>query len=255
MTSWTPGPSITAMDLHIDIVIPVYNGARLVTRAVESVLAQTGKWNLHIFCVDDGSSDDSLTVLHALASRHPNLTVLANGMVNFEDGHQAAGAAAARNRGLAAGTSPLVAFLDQDDEWVPGRLAMHVPLFAADPALLYAVGAQQFILDEGYSRPSWCRAEWLESPQAGFVPSALMVRREAWNVVGPLDSTAPKGGDDLNWFARARTLGVPFIALNEVVVNRYVHADNTSSDVYASNLAVLDAVRRNLKLKGALRDA
>jgi hypothetical protein len=115
---------------------------------------------------------------------------------------------------------------------------------------LYAVGAQRFILEPGQSRPAWCRPEWLTSPQAGFLPSALVVRREAWQIVGPLAPTLPAGGADLDWFARARSLAAPFVALEEVVVNRYVHADNTSADVSASNLAVLDVVRRNLKLKG-----
>jgi glycosyltransferase involved in cell wall biosynthesis len=230
------------MTPEIDVVIPVHNGAHLVTRAVESVVAQHGCWDLHIYLVDDGSTDDSSSTLRALKARFPRITILSN--------PNPRGVAAARNRAVAGSRSDLVAFLDQDDEWVPDKLKLQAPLFDADPGLMYSVGLQRFVLTPGQPRPSWCRPEWLEKPQAGFVPSTLLVRREAWKIVGRLDETITRGADDLDWFSRAREKNVPFVAVPEVLVNRYVHSDNRSSDVIDGNKGLLEVVRKKLMSKG-----
>ncbi len=226
------------MSVAIDIVIPVHNGAAFVRRAVESVLSQEGTWDLRVFAVDDGSTDESPRVLARLAEACPRLTVLSHATPR--------GAAAARNRGVAAGGADFVAFLDQDDEWVPGKLLLQIPLFVADASLMYAVGQQRFVLADGLARPAWCRPEWLAGPQAGFLPSALVVRRTAWRIVGPLDEALLIGADDVAWFARARDLGLPHAVVPEVVVHRHVHARNASADTGVSNRAVLEVVRRKL---------
>lgn len=229
------------MTAGIDVVIPVHNGAHLVTRAVESVISQHGHWDLHLYLVDDGSTDDSPAALRTLQARFPRITVLSN--------PSSRGVAAARNRAVAESRSSLVAFLDQDDEWVARKLELQVPLFDADAGLMYSVGLQRLVLQAGQTRPSWCRPEWLEKPQAGFVPSNLLVRREAWNLVGPLDETISGGADDFDWFARARQTKVPYAAVPEVLVNRYVHSDNRSFDVLNGNKGLLEAIRKKLMLK------
>lgn len=226
------------MSTAIDVVIPVHNGAACIGRAIESVVSQEGRWDLRVFAVDDGSTDDSPHVLARLAKACPQLTLLSHPTPR--------GAAAARNRGVATGKADLIAFLDQDDEWVPRKLLLQVPLFIADPNLMYAVGRQRFVLAAGLARPAWCRPEWLASPQAGFLPSALMIRRAAWQVVGPLDETLLIGADDVAWFARARDLGLPHAAVAEVVMHRHVHGRNASADTGMSNRAVLEVVRRTL---------
>jgi glycosyltransferase involved in cell wall biosynthesis len=230
------------MSIAIDVVIPVHNGAAFIGRAIDGVRAQEGDWQLRVFAIDDGSTDDSPRLLESLARKWPQLTVLSHIAPR--------GAAAARNRGVAAGAADFIAFLDQDDEWVPHKLLLQIPLFVADPTLMYAVGQQRFVLAEGLDRPAWCRREWLDGPQAGFLPSALVIRRAAWKLVGPLDETLLIGADDVEWFARARDRGAKAAAVPEVVVHRHIHARNASSDTEASNRAILQAVRRQLLTKG-----
>src|SRR3954463_15889783 len=90
----------------IDIVVPVYNGAHLVGRAIRSALAQDALGAATIICIDDRSSDDSWRILTELAQTDDRITLLR------QDANL--GVAAARNRAVRAGTSPLIAFLDQD---------------------------------------------------------------------------------------------------------------------------------------------
>jgi len=95
------------------IVVPAFNAATTLARAVHSVQAQTlGSWRLVI--VDDGSTDQTCAIADRLAETDPRITVV----------HQPnSGVAAARNAGVAATAGTLVAFLDADDELSPEYLS------------------------------------------------------------------------------------------------------------------------------------
>lgn len=109
-------------DPIISVVIPTYNRARFLPAAVASVRAQSYPCD-EILIVDDGSIDDTTAVVAALG---PGVRLI----------HQAnAGPAAARNRGIDEARGDLVAFLDTDDRWLPGKLAAQVELFRREPAL------------------------------------------------------------------------------------------------------------------------
>lgn len=105
----------------VSVVIPTFERAHVVGRAVLSVFGQTSPPS-EVIVVDDGSSDGTPSVLEAFGDRirvlrHPrNL-----------------GVAAARNTGVAAALSPLVAFLDSDDWWLPQKLALQVPFLESRP--------------------------------------------------------------------------------------------------------------------------
>lgn len=95
----------------ISVVIPLYNKEHHVLRAVESVLGQTHA-ELELVVVDDGSKDGGAALVEAVADRRVRLHRQPNG-----------GVSAARNRGVALTSAPLVAFLDADDAWEPDFLA------------------------------------------------------------------------------------------------------------------------------------
>src|SRR5271168_3299780 len=99
------------MTADISVVVPTYNRADLLARAVESALAQTIPVR-EILIVDDGSTDDTERVAAGFAAPVRYIRQ-ANG-----------GVASARNTGIAAAAGEWVAFLDSDDEWVPTKLAV-----------------------------------------------------------------------------------------------------------------------------------
>ncbi|MDT5156680.1 MAG: hypothetical protein QOH51_1037 [Acidobacteriota bacterium] len=100
----------------VSVILPVYNRAGWVARAIDSVLAQTYR-HLEVLVIDDGSTDDTLRVLEGFGSR---IEVL-------RQPH--AGAEAARNLGLARASGEFVAFIDSDDVWYAERLSRQLPLF------------------------------------------------------------------------------------------------------------------------------
>ena len=104
-----PGPNSVASPL-VSVVVPAYNAERTVAATLGSVLSQTVK-QIDVIVVDDGSHDRTAEV--ADATGDPRVRVLSQGN---------AGAAAARNTGLAAAEGRYVAFVDADDLWLPRKL-------------------------------------------------------------------------------------------------------------------------------------
>lgn len=105
----------------ISVVIPLYNKAAYVTRAIESVLAQGGAVK-EIIVVDDGSRDEGAAVVEALQDPAIRLFRQAN-----------AGVSAARNRGIAEASGEFVCFLDADDIYLPGFIDEIVQLVERFP--------------------------------------------------------------------------------------------------------------------------
>lgn len=109
------------------VIIPAYNAAATLSRALDSVLAQT--WLAHeIIVVDDGSTDATGEVVSGYT-----------GSVHYVR-QDNAGPSAARNRGVALASGEWVTFLDADDWYYPERLQQHAQMIAADPALDFLVG-------------------------------------------------------------------------------------------------------------------
>jgi succinoglycan biosynthesis protein ExoO len=111
--------------IAVSVIMPVYNAANFVGRAIGSVLAQSLP-AAEILVIDDCSTDQTIAVVEALARRHPAIRLLRmprNG-----------GPAAARNLGIAQATGDWIAILDADDAYAPDRLAAVAEMTARDPA-------------------------------------------------------------------------------------------------------------------------
>ena len=109
----------------VAVVIPACNIGTLVARAIDSVLAQTRKAE-EIIVVDDGSTDDTASVIKSYGSK-VHYVYQAN-----------LGLAGARNTGIRAATCEWVAFLDGDDEWLPDNLKLHLEVLKRNPNLVWS---------------------------------------------------------------------------------------------------------------------
>jgi glycosyltransferase involved in cell wall biosynthesis len=120
------------MNCVISAIIPAYNCASVIGRAIESIKNQT-VGVFEIIIVDDGSSDSTADAVKLIKVENPDL------LINFfkkENG----GAASARNFGLRHATGAFIAFLDADDEWVPTKTADQLDLFNSDSELALVGG-------------------------------------------------------------------------------------------------------------------
>src|SRR5271166_2161454 len=112
------------MRLPVCVIVPAYNRAHLLERALKGVWSQRPFLPEQVLVVDDGSDDDTCAMAARLGAeviRHPRNR----------------GLSAARNTGLAATRCPWVALLDSDDEWLPHHLA-HLWELRGDHALVAA---------------------------------------------------------------------------------------------------------------------
>ncbi len=185
----------------VSVVIPVHNGGRTVARAVESALAQRYP-SIEVVVADDGSTDDTRNV----AGRY------AGAVRVVEQPNR--GAAAARNLGFEAARGEFVAFLDADDEFLPGRIERGVAPMAADASVgatfcrLYRQyqGGTRDIYGDAYKR---CRAfpEHLW-PSSHVQTSGATCRRNAIERVGSFDESL-QSHDDLDlWIRIAETFRI-----------------------------------------------
>jgi glycosyltransferase involved in cell wall biosynthesis len=123
---------------RVSVVIPTHDRADLVGRAVASALTQT-MGDLEVIVVDDGSTDDTPSVLDGLVARDERVRVLRL---------EGVGAPGARNAGIDVARADLVAFLDDDDEWLPHKLELQVAHLDAHPDVSL-VGCHHVVVGAG----------------------------------------------------------------------------------------------------------
>jgi glycosyltransferase involved in cell wall biosynthesis len=163
-----------------------------------------------------------------------------DGLVCLGDGRNR-GQAAALNLGVAQSRRGLIAFLDADDVWMPDKLERQVAVLAEDPEIEAVFGHVRERVDVADRR---------FLPRDGRVlparlPSALLIRREAWARVGRFDESL-RIGAPVEWYARARAGGLRERLLPDVVYERHIHGGNLGLSPGAA-AAYFAVVRRQLR--------
>ncbi len=163
------------------IIMTVHNGGGLLKTSVESALTQTFG-GFELILVDDGSTDGCIETVRNLDPR----------IVCVRQPNQ--GASAATQTGLLVARAPLVAFLDQDDLWSPGKLAAQYEILARDPGTVLTFSATAYIGPSGEVLPLprrvWDGPIDFETLMRDFVignTSSVMVRGEAALAAGGCD--------------------------------------------------------------------
>ena len=185
----------------ISIIIPLYNKAESIARALDCVLAQTYQ-DFEVVVVDDGSTDDGAVVVEQYADSRIRLIRQEN-----------AGVSVARNRGIAEAKGEYVAFLDADDEWMPEYLEAQYSLTLRYPQC--DVFATNYIF-RGFTGnkvatvlrklPSKAQdfemTNYFEVAYSSHPPlwtSAVIVRKQAINGIGGFPVGVKSGEDLLTW--------------------------------------------------------
>ncbi len=238
--------------MPVSVVIPTYNRARLVGRAIDSVLAQSYQ-DIEILVVDDGSTDDTAAVV-ARYGEPVRYLPQAN-----------AGVGAARNVGVRAARHELIAFLDSDDYWLPGKLAAQVAAMA-DPEVSLCFTNRTWTSKPDVDRFTQVGLHYPTSPcriedpttaamwPAGspIIASASVYRRGPFLRIGGYDERL-RVFEDLCLDFRLALAGGKFVALREVLTvlddsrdfphlstpswDFFVHSTDACVEIYAEALA------------------
>ncbi len=136
----------------VSVVIPTYNRAHLISRAIQSVLDQTYQ-DLEIIIVDDGSTDNTEEIVKSFKDER----------IRFIRYDKNKGASAARNTGIRASKGEYIAFQDSDDEWFPDKLEQQMKVFRISPPEIGVVYS-------GFYR--------IEADKKIYVPSDFITQKE-----------------------------------------------------------------------------
>jgi len=221
----------------VSVIIPVYNGDRYLTEAIESVLAQDYS-PIEIIVVDDGSTDNTALVAQQYAS-------------DVRYVHQAnQGTSVARNHGVGLAKGDLIAFLGADDVWMDDKLVQQVQTLSAESSLEAVFGQVQQFYSPDLTQAERDRIVCSSEPMAGHLPSAMLLTRSAFARVGPFDPTLLRG-EFIDWYARFAEVGIHSQMLPTVVARRRLHRANKGHSHRQYNADLIFSLKASLDRRRA----
>lgn len=226
----------------VSVVIPAYNAAWCVRRAIDSVLTQSWR-DLELIVVNDGSTDKTADILRAYGDR----------VIRIDQDN--AGMSAARNTGIGAARGRYIAFLDADDLWLPDKLARQVALLEQQADLAFCSTCARFEDPDGHPAGEWgCPASGRVSlPQvlenhaaiAGGA-SSVLARSEIVKRLGGFDE-ALRGAEDTDLWVRLAAEG-EFACIAEPLVVVLRRPDSVSRNYEQMRAGALAMTRKNRHL-------
>ena len=202
---------------RVSVIIPVFNAARTIGQALDSVLAQTMR-DFEIVAVDDGSRDESI----ALVKRYGDKVKLLE--------QQNRGPSAARNVGIANSSGEYLGFLDADDWWQPEFLAKMLLPLERDPACVLAYCDLQLADSRGAPLATALGAKHTAPPTVRdmlealwpIMPSGVVVRRRALERAGGYPENL-RAFEDVYLWLLLREQGTFAYVAGELAVWRFAH--------------------------------
>lgn len=161
----------------VSVLMTVFNGESYVQEAIESVLQQQTKARYELIVVDDGSTDRSALLVEQYCELYPKRVLLLR-----HPGNVNCGISASRNLALRHVSSPLVAFIDCDDVFLPHHLDAQIAILSQHPevAMVYA-SAERWVDHQAPFNEQKAQAAWWGS---NYIPP-LVPRHSACGVVQP----------------------------------------------------------------------
>jgi glycosyltransferase involved in cell wall biosynthesis len=222
-----PAPSIS-------IITPSFNGGAYLRHTVNSILSQQGDFELQWLIVDGGSTDDTIPLLQSTSD--PRVQ-----WISQTD----AGQTSAINKGLAMANGDIVAWLNTDDIYTPGALAIVAKTFEQNPQTHWLVGRCNIIDSTGniarpgvtqfknrqlesYNFKSLLRMNFISQP-------AVFWRKSFGSSIGPLDESLYWTMDYDLWLRMAKVS--PPLMLNETLASFRVHDSSKSRGGYRRQFA------------------
>ncbi len=227
------------MKPQVSVVIPTFNRQEALRKALQTVLSQEAVL-FEVWVIDDGSTDGTREMIE---KDFPSVNY-------FYQTNQ--GPAAARNRGIERSRGEWIAFLDSDDQWLPGKLQAQLEFFSAHPEFPICQTEETWIRNGVRVNPmkkhqksgGWIFEKCL--PLCVISPSAVMIHRELFDKAGLFDESLPACEDYDLWLRIACRWPVGLIE-KSFVVKYGGHADQRSHEFPAMDRFRIKALKNILE--------
>jgi glycosyltransferase involved in cell wall biosynthesis len=210
---------------EVSIILPTFNRAHLLPRAIRSILNQTFS-NFELIIVNDSSTDETESVIQGFTDLR----------IVYRRQEPQAGAAAGENLGISIARGSYIAFIDDDDEWFPTKLEVQVKRFRTEPETTGVVYTGRWRIKNGekfYGPPTDILSRQGDIhkeifTRETFVPLiCAMVRKECFDRAGLFDATLPASNDYDLWIRFSKHYR--FIYIPEPLVNVH-HTEGSISN-------------------------
>jgi glycosyltransferase involved in cell wall biosynthesis len=222
--------------MKISVIIPTYNRAHVLGRAIQSVLDQILP-AMEIIVVDDGSGDDTEQLI---AESYPQCRYIQQ---------PNRGVSAARNTGIEAATGDWLAFLDSDDEWLPGKLQAQKELLEQNPEIRICHTEEVWIRNgkrvNQMKKHAKSGGHIFQKclPLCVISPSSVIIHRNLFDEVGTFDENLPACEDYDLWLRICATHPVAFV--EQPQINKYGgHEDQLSQHYWGMDRFRIKALEK-----------
>lgn len=221
----------------VSVIVPVYNAARFIDEALTSVEQALDQIEHELIIVDDGSTDELRQVLMPWKKKIIFLT------------QENQGSAAARNKGIEVATGSFIAFIDADDVWLPNHFMSLYQELVKHPESDIATGFTQRYqyVDSTELKNKPLRAHKKYGKKVyfpSFVPA--LFRSQVFQQVGLLTPNY-RWHEDIDWYLRAREVGIGFSQITEVIHLYRMHEHNITKKLQPTDRKMLRVLAASLK--------
>ncbi len=237
----------------INVIIPAYNAESFIADCLDSVLSQSGQFELDVIVIDDGSTDATVDIVRRFAA--------VRWLTQTNQGP-----AAARNLGLRQSTGQFVAFLDADDLWPKNKVAEQLVVMHRHPDMALVCGdTRQFTAHGDFEKtefqrsgkdlsywghPAYVRCAYQKLLQGNFITTgSVLLRRSCWARTGCFDESL-RWVEDLDLWLRV-AYHYPIGYLDRVTLLRRRHRHNTSLNRLAMTEAYIRVLHKQIDRHGS----
>lgn len=211
----------------VSVIIPTYNRAHFLRLTLESIVSQTYQ-NIEIFVIDDGSPNNEAEIVCKEFVR-----------VSYCKIDNSGGPAKPRNEGVKLAKGKYLAFVDDDDIWLPNKLEKQVQILEQNPEFGLVHGCCEVINNEGILQGKIVGRPGKPEVKHGDVKMRMIgnwtvmmptsfVRKEVVDKVGYFNEEMPAAGEDVEFWTRC-SFETKFYYLDNPMVYYRIHNENISS--------------------------
>jgi len=224
----------------VSVIVPAYNTEKYIADCLNSLLAQTFQ-NFEIICIDDGSTDNSLSLFNEYAQRDPRIKVISQ---------KNQGVVAARNNAIAAARGEYILPLDSDDMIALNGIEVLYDFITRHDYAVVVPSITRFgELKEGKTYWDWPKPTRYNMYSSGVMPNTAIYPKKFWRKYGGYDHLFDKGTEDYDFWLNFFDDGQKIIRLPDRLYFYRLKPVEESRCLQADQKETREKIHANLRRK------